>query len=72
MYILDLQSKIRVTIATGPAKHRDKRGICYRTSASVSHSKLEIWDVHSHGMEAGWRLMGLCLGYGKGLIGESM
>ena len=45
---------VRVTIATGPAKCRDKRGNCYRTSASVSHSESEIRDVHSHGMEVEW------------------
>ena len=37
MCILDLQSKIRVTIATGPAKCRDKRGNCYRTGGNMSH-----------------------------------
>ena len=58
MHILDLQSKIRGTIATGAAKCRDKRENCYRTSASVSHSKSEIRDVHSHKMEARRKLRG--------------
>ena len=42
IYILDLQSQIRGSIATGPAKCRDKRENCYRTSTNVSHSESEI------------------------------
>ena len=61
MCTLDLRSKIRVTIATGPVKHGDKRGNCYRTGVGMSHSESEIRDVHSHGMEARWKLMRLCL-----------
>ena len=61
MCILDLQSKIRVTIATGPAKCRDKRGNCYRTGSNMSHSESEIRVRHSHGMEARWKLRGLCM-----------
>ena len=37
MYILDIQSKISVTIATGPARCRDKRGNCYRIGGNMSH-----------------------------------
>ena len=61
MCTLDLQSKIRVTIATGPAKHRDKRGNCYRTGSSISHSESKIRVKHSHEMEARWKLRGLCV-----------
>ena len=42
MCILDLQSEIRGTIATGPAKCRDKRENGYRASTAVSHSESEI------------------------------
>ena len=45
-------------MTTDPAKHRDKRGNCYRTSTSVSHSESEIRDVHSHRMEARQKLRG--------------
>ena len=58
MCILDLQSKIRGTTATGPARHSDKRDKCYRASTYVSHSKSEIRGKHSHRMEAGQRLRG--------------
>ena len=47
-------------MATGPAKHRDRRGKCYRTSSSMSHYESVISDKHSHEMEAGWKLGGLC------------
>ena len=49
-----------MTIATGPAKHRDKREKCYRASISVSHYESKISDKHSHEMEAGWELKELC------------
>ena len=58
---LDLQSKIRVTIATGPAKHGDKRGKCYRAGSNMSHSESEIRVRHSHGMETRQKLKRLCV-----------
>ena len=61
MCILDLWSKIRVTIATGLVKYGDKRGKCYRASSNMSHSESEIRVRHSHGMEARWKLRGLCI-----------
>ena len=50
-----------MTIATGPAKHGDKRGKCYRASSNMSHSESEIRVRHSHGMEARQKLRGLCI-----------
>ena len=50
-----------MTIATGPAKHGDKRGNCYRASSNMSHSESEIRVRHSHGMEARQKLRGLCI-----------
>ena len=61
MCTLDLWSKIRVTIATGPAKCRDKRGNCYRTGSNMSYSESEIRVRHSHEMEARQKLKGLCI-----------
>ena len=49
MYILDLQSKISITIATGSARHRDKRGNCYRTSGNMSR----LW-VKNKGQVQPW------------------
>ena len=72
MCILNLQSKIRGTTATGPAKCSDKRDKCYRASTNVSHSESEIRSEHSHRMEAGQRLRGCAYRQGKGLSDESM
>ena len=50
IYILDLQSKISVTIATSPARCRDERGNCYRTGGNISHlwvkdkSQVQLWN----------------------------
>ena len=56
MYTLDLQSWIRVTIATGLTRYRDKREKCYRASSNRSYYESEIRDKHSYEMEARQRL----------------